>query len=447
MIEQVILSNLVTDEGYARQVMPFIKQDYFSSEVDLTVFNLIKNYIDEYNNVPSRTALEVSLDKLTKINQETYKESKILINKLKDKAEDRDWLVNETEEFCQEKALFNAVKRSILIIDGEDKEYDKGAIPELVSEALAVTFDNKVGHDYIEEYLDRYDFYHAKEDKLSLGLDLLDRVTKGGVSRKSLSIILAPTGVGKTLAMCNFAAHNYMEGKNVLYITNEMAEERISERIDANLLDLKLDDLKEITKASYTKKFERLKERTTGKLIVKEYPTSTAGANHFRHLLNELKLKKKFVPDIIYIDYLNICISSRIRNMAGVNSYTYIKSIAEELRGLAVEFNVPIVSATQVNREGFGNSDIELTNTSESIALPATCDFMCALVSNDELESMGKLMIKQLKNRWGDLNYYKRFTVGIDRSKMKLFDSDDNSDYEQPKEKEEKNKPKFSGFV
>jgi archaellum biogenesis ATPase FlaH len=317
--------------------------------------------------------------------------------------------------------VYNAVRESILILDGNHKTADKGSIPELLSTALGVSFDSAIGHDFIENSDERFDFYHKKEDKIPFDIDLMNKITKGGVSRKALIIALAGTGVGKSLFMCHCAASNLMDGLNVLYITLEMAEERIAERIDANLLDISLDDLRTIPKDVYVKKIDRMKGKTTGKLIIKEYPTASAGSAHFRHLLNDLRLKRNFKPDIIYIDYLNICMSSRLRHGANVNSYTMIKSIAEELRGLAVEFNVPVVSATQTTRSGFGNSDMDLTDTSESFGLPATADFMFGLISTEELEQLGQIMIKQLKNRWGDINAYKRFVVGIDRSKMRLY--------------------------
>ena len=336
-------------------------------------------------------------------------------------------MVDKTEKFCQDKAVYNAVRESILVLDGAHDEKDKGSIPEMLAEALGVSFDNAVGHDFLEDADSRFDFYHKKEDRVPFDLELMNKITKGGLARKSLSIALAGTGVGKTLFMTHCASAALMEGKNVLYITMEMAEEKIAERIDANLLDVTLDTLGEMPKDSYDKKMARVKKKTTGKLIIKEYPTASAGSAHFRHLINELKLKKNFHPDVVYIDYLNICMSSRIRMGANVNSYTLIKAIAEELRGLAVECNVPIMSATQTTRSGYGNSDIGLEDTSESFGLPATADFMFGLISTEELESLGQLMIKQLKNRWGDLGALKRFVVGIDRSKMRLFDVEESA--------------------
>jgi len=425
MLENTILSNLVENEDYARKVLPFIKPDYFDLVSEKTVFNEISKYIDKYNGLPTKEALRIAMSENDKFSEDQYKEVTNLIDSLSyDKKTDVNWLVDKTEKFCQDKALFNAVRESILILDEKHKELDKGSIPELLSKALGVSFDSSIGHDFIDDADVRYKFYHTKEDKIPFDIDLLNKITKGGLSRKSLSVALAGTGVGKTLFMTHCAAANMMEGLNVLYITMEMAEERIAERVDANLLDLTVDELREIPKDVYVKRMDRVKSKTTGKLIVKEYPTASAGSAHFRHLLNELRLKKNFIPDIVYIDYLNICMSSRMKHSSNVNSYTMIKAIAEELRGLAVEFNVPIMSATQTTRSGYGSSDLGLEDTSESFGLPATADFMIGLISTEELESLGQLMIKQLKNRWGDTNYMKRFVVGIDRSKMRLFDAE-----------------------
>jgi archaellum biogenesis ATPase FlaH len=337
---------------------------------------------------------------------------------------DIDWIVEKTEKFCQDKALYNAVRESILVLDSKNSELDRGSIPELLTKALGVSFDSNIGHDFLEDADSRFDFYHLKEEKISFDLDMFNKITKGGLSKKSLSIALAGTGVGKSLFMCHCAAANLMSGLNVLYITMEMAEERIAERIDANLLDFTLDELRDVPKDVYQKRLARVKAKTHGKLIVKEYPTASAGSGHFRHLMSELRLKKNFKADVVYIDYLNICMSSRLKVGSNVNSYTYIKAIAEELRGLAVEFNVPIMSATQTTRSGFGNSDVGLEDTSESFGLPATADFMFALISSEELEQLGQIMVKQLKNRWGPIDQYKRFMVGIDRSKMKLYDAE-----------------------
>lgn len=562
MIESTILSGLVYNEEYARKVTPFLKDEYFDNNSQKILFKEILNYIEKYNGLPTKEALRIAIDEKDNLNEEQYKEVSNTISNLnyEDKT-DLDWIVDKTEKFCQDKAIYNAVRESILVLDGQHKSLDKGSIPKMLSDALGVSFDNNVGHDYLDNYEERYDFYHAKEDRISFDLDLFNQITKGGLSRKSLSIALAGcvhpstkvrirverldekevpisdvkmlldngyevevdspdgfvpvnfyvdkgewdeyvlttmdgtevicnenhlfqttkgwelakdldacvvltengwkaanvrktgdkvpivdinvdhenhryytngvsshnTGVGKTLFMTHCAAANLTSGLNVLYITMEMAEERIAERIDANLLDLTIDELKEVPKATYETRIGRVKSKTTGKLIVKEYPTASAGSAHFRHLLNELKLKKNFTPDVVYIDYLNICMSSRMKYGANVNSYTLIKAIAEELRGLAVEFNIPIMSATQTTRSGYGSSDLGLEDTSESFGLPATADFMFGLISTEELESLGQLMVKQLKNRWGDTNFLKRFVVGIDRSKMRLYDAEEDA--------------------
>ena len=428
MIESTILAGLLNNEEYTRKVLPFLTTDYFDNYSERLVYETVDNYVNEYNGLPTKDALRIIIDENSSINETQYSEAVSIIDKLEyDEKTDLDWLVDKTEKFCQDKAVYNAVRESILVLDGAHDEKDKGSIPEMLAEALGVSFDNAVGHDFLEDADSRFDFYHKKEDRVPFDLELMNKITKGGLARKSLSIALAGTGVGKTLFMTHCASAALMEGKNVLYITMEMAEEKIAERIDANLLDVTLDTLGEMPKDSYDKKMARVKKKTTGKLIIKEYPTASAGSAHFRHLINELKLKKNFHPDIVYIDYLNICMSSRIRMGANVNSYTLIKAIAEELRGLAVECNVPIVSATQTTRSGYGNSDIGLEDTSESFGLPATADFMFGLISTEELESLGQLMIKQLKNRWGDLNTLKRFVVGIDRSKMRLFDVEESA--------------------
>ena len=428
MIENAILSGLIANEDYARKVLPFLKDEYFADMSEKAVFKEIASFIDEYNGLPTKESIRITVSEKDNLNEEQYKLVNVVIDKLDyDEKTDTDWLVDKTEQFCQDKAIYNAVRESILVLDGQHKSLDKGSIPELLSNALGVSFDGSIGHDFIENSDERFDFYHTKEDKIPFDLDLFNKITKGGLSRKSLSIALAGTGVGKTLFMTHCAAANMMEGLNVLYITMEMAEERIAERIDANLIDLTIDELREVPKETYVKRLNRVKAKTTGKLIVKEYPTASAGSAHFRHLLNELRLKKNFTPDVIYIDYLNICTSSRMKMGANVNSYTMIKAIAEELRGLAVEFNVPIMSATQTTRTGYSSSDLNLEDTSESFGLPATADFMFGLISTEELESLGQLMVKQLKNRWGDTNYLKRFVVGIDRSKMRLFDAEEDA--------------------
>ena len=425
MIESLILGSLLHNEDYTRKVLPFLKGDYFDSLEQKEVFKIIDDYMSSYNGIPTKDALKISIDESKKFNQDQYKSITDTIEQLSyDEANSLEWLVDKTEKFCQNKAIYNAVRRSILVLDEKDKEIDKGGIPKLLQEALGVTFDNNIGHDFLENVDERYDFYHRKEDRIEFDIDLLNTVTKGGIPRKSLNIILAGTGVGKSLAMCHFAATNLMHGKNVLYITMEMAEERIAERIDANLLDSTIDDVNMMPKDVFEKRIARLKGKTGGKLIIKEYPTASAGSGHFRHLLGELKTKKNFAPDIIYIDYLNICMSSRLKGGQNINSYTYVKAIAEELRGLAVEFNLPIVSATQTTRSGYTNSDIGLEDTSESFGLPATADFMIALISTEELEQLNQIMVKQLKNRWGDPNANKRFVMGIDRAKMRFYNAE-----------------------
>ena len=428
MIEQTILAGMMHNEGYVRAVLPFLKDEYFEDHTDKFIYTAIKEYIDEYNGIPTKTALQIAISESNSLNEESYKQVTSTLEALSyDEKTDQTWLVDTTEKFCQDKAIYNAVRKSILVLDGKVKELDKGAIPQLLSDALGVSFDTNVGHDFLENSEERFEFYHRVEEKLEFDLEYFNKITKGGLSKKSLSIALAGTGVGKTLFMTHCASAALMSGKNVLYITMEMAEERIAERIDANLLDVTLDDLRLMPIDAYRKKIDRVKSRTSSKLIVKEYPTGSASANHFRHLLNELKLKKKFVPDVIFIDYLNICMSARLKHGANINSYTLIKAIAEELRGLAMEFNVPVMSATQTTRSGYGNSDVEITDTSESFGLPATADFMFALISTEELEKIGQLMVKQLKNRWGSIDTPKRFIIGIDRSKMKLFDAEESA--------------------
>ena len=420
--EHLILKNLITDEDYARRTLPYLKSQYFQDVNERIVYEEIDNFITKFNTLPSREALTIELDNRSNINDNQFDEIAKYVGDLKSEdKDDKDWLVQTTEKFCQEKAIYNAIMESIQIIDGDGKQ-DKGAIPSLLSDALAVSFDPNVGHDLFDNSDARFDFYHRVEERIPFDLEYLNAITKGGVPKKSLNIILAGTGVGKSLAMCHMASANLLDGKNVLYITLEMAEEKIAERIDANLLNVKLDELAELPKESYDKKINRVKNKTTGKLIIKEYPTAAANVGHFRHLINELKLKKQFKPDIIYIDYLNICASSRIKMGGSVNTYTYIKSIAEELRGLSVEQNLPIWSATQTTRSGFSNSDVGLEDTSESFGLPATADFMLAIISTEELNNLNQVLVKQLKNRYGDPNTHKRFVLGIDRSKMRLYD-------------------------
>ena len=424
-LELSILKNLVYNEDYLRKVLPFIKPEYFSDRTERTLFNEITSFTETYNSTATIEALSIAVKEKNNLSDDEVQKCEDYIKEIESNRQTEtevQWLIDKTEQFCQEKAIYNAVLGSISILDGKDKSHEKGAIPSILSDALAVSFDTTVGHDYLENSDDRYEFYHRKEERIPFDLDCFNKITKGGLPAKTLNIALAGTGVGKSLFMCHVAAGAMVQGKNVLYITLEMAEEKIAERIDANLLNVSLDDLMDLPKDMYDKKVARVKEKTTGKLIIKEYPTASASTTHFRTLLNELNLKRSFVPDIIFIDYLNICCSSRIKAGANINSYTYVKSIAEELRGLAVEHNVPIVSATQTTRSGFTSSDPGLEDTSESFGLPATADLMFALISSEELEEMGQMMVKQLKNRYNDPSYYKRFTIGVDRAKMKLFD-------------------------
>jgi len=422
--ELTILQNLVNNDEYCRKTIPFIDRAYFTEEKDKILFDLIRDHIDKYNDAPAPIALQLMLDEL-QVSDMIFKEIGDTINVL-DSVEDinQDWLIDHTEKWCKDKAIYNAVLESIQIIDGKTQK-DKGALPKLLQDALAVSFDNHIGHDFIDDYEERFDFYQKKEERIPFHLEKFNQITKGGLPNKTLNIALAGTGVGKSLFMCDVAASHLMMGKNVLYITLEMAEEKIAERIDANLLNTNIQQVSEMPKDLFVRKIQKIQKKTTGKLIVKEYPTASANANHFRHLLQELMLKRNFIPDIIYIDYLNICSSSRIKHGANVNSYSYIKSIAEELRGLAVENNVPIVSATQTTRSGYTNTDVGLEDTSESFGLPATADFMFALISTEELEELDQILVKQLKNRYNDPNNHKRFVVGIDRPKMRLYDAEE----------------------
>ena len=407
-----------------RRVLPFLKTEYFSDEVERMIFNEIHDFTLKYNNLPTADALLIEVDSLRNLTADQAKAASEVIKEIQKDAVDTngDWLLDSTEKFCQEKAIYNAIMQSIEIMNNKNGALTKGAIPDLLTQALAVTFDPNVGHDYFEEFEERYEYYHRVEHKLPFDLEFFNKITKNGFSKKTLNIFLAGTGVGKSLTMCHMAAANISQGRNVLYITMELAEEEVAKRIDANLMNIAIDDLLVLPEDMYLKKAGALKNKSNGKLIVKEYPTASASTLHFKALLNELSLKKSFVPEIIYIDYLNICASARIKPGGNVNSYTYIKSIAEELRGLAVEFEVPVVSATQTNRQGFDNSDVDLTNTSESFGLPATADFMAALISTEQLEQLGQIMVKQLKNRYADPSSNKRFVIGIEKAKMKLFD-------------------------
>ncbi len=420
MLDTVILVNLVKNEKYVRKVLPFIKAEYFSDADHKYAFEQIKNYIEQYNNPPTIEAMSVAFDRATEEQRGLLK----TIFEYEQEPQELQWLVDETEKFWKDKAVFNAVLEGIQIIDGKSRDKTPDALPEMLTEALQVGFDTNVGHDFIEDADKRYDFYNRLEEKVPFDLDLFNKITEGGLSNKTLNIALAGTGVGKSLFMCHMASANIAKGKNVLYITLEMSEERIAERIDANLMNIPIMELKDLSKAMYDDRITKINDKIEGRLIVKEYPTASAHSGHFKALINELKLKRSFFPDIIFIDYLNICSSSRFRAGSSANSYTIIKSIAEELRGLAVEQDVPIVSATQTTRGGYDNSDISLTDTSESFGLPATADLMFAIISTEELEQLGQFMIKQLKNRYADPTRNKRFMIGVDRARMKLYDLD-----------------------
>jgi len=418
MLDTVILVNLVKNENYVRKVLPFIKEEYFQDGDHKFAFQQIKNYIEKYNNTPTIEAMGVAFDKATEPQRKLLQ----VIFEYKQEPQELQWLVDETEKFCKDKAVFNAVLEGIQIIDGKRQDKSPDALPEMLTEALQVGFDTNVGHDFIEDADKRFDFYNRVEGKVPFDLEMFNEITDGGLSNKTLNIALAGTGVGKSLFMCHMASSSIANGRSVLYITLEMAEERIAERIDANLMDINIGEVKDLSKPMFQDRIQSLKDKYEGRLIVKEYPTASAHAGHFKALINELKLKRNFHPDIIFVDYLNICTSSRFRPGSSANSYTIIKSIAEELRGLAVELDVPIFSATQTTRGGFDNTDISLTDTSESFGLPATADLMFAIISSEELEGLGQFMIKQLKNRYADPTRNKRFMIGVDRGKMKLFD-------------------------
>lgn len=424
-LEQTILRNLLTNEEYTRRVLPFLVPDYFDG-VYKDLFKEVAKFVSKYNKIPTLESFKIEIDESGKLSEENYRQGmELLPNIFTPESENLDWLIERTEKWCQDRSVYNAVMESISIIDGKHATLKKNAIPDVLSKALGVSFDTNIGHDYLEQVDERYDFYHEQEERIPFDLDNFNKITKGGLPNKTLNIALAGTGVGKSLFMCHCASNILSQGRNVLYITMEMAEERIAERIDANLLNIPIDQIENLSKDMFRDKVSQINAKTEGKLIIKEYPTGQANTSHFRALLNELKLKKNFVPEIIFIDYLNICASSRMKMIGGaVNSYSYIKSIAEEMRGLAVEFNVPIMSATQTNRSGFTSDDPGLEDTSESFGLPATADLMFALISNDELNSMGKILVKQLKNRYNDPTKYNRFTLKVDRSKMKLEDDD-----------------------
>jgi replicative DNA helicase len=426
-LEQTILRNILTNEKYMRKVLPFVKPEYFEG-IYRTLFKEAGKFVAKYNRLPTSEAFKIELDQTDRLTGEQYTMAvDILPHIFSDEKIDEDWLMDTTEKWCQDRAVYNAIMESISIIDGKHETLTKNALPDILQKALAVAFDTNVGHDYIENVDKRYEFYHTEESRIPFDLEYFNKITKGGLPNKTLNIALAGTGVGKSLFMCHMAAGCLTQNHNVLYITMEMAEERIAERIDANLLNVAIDEIDKLSKDIFTTKVANISRQTTGKLIIKEYPTGSAHTGHFRGLLNELKLKKQFVPDIIFIDYLNICASSRMKGMGGaINSYNYIKAIAEEIRGLAVEFDLPIVSATQTTRSGYSNSDVGLEDTSESFGLPATADFMFALISTEELEQQGQMMVKQLKNRYNDPTYHKRFVIGVNRSKMILYDVEEN---------------------
>ena len=425
-IETTILSSLLYNEEYTRKVIPFIRQEYFSDHTERTIFKTINDYVEKYNNNPSIESLNIDIQKAV-LNEDQHKTIQGYLSELSSSESDFKWLVDQTEIWCKDRAIYNAIFSGIQIIDGKSKDQTPEAIPDILSNALAVSFDTQVGHDYIEQSSERFDFYHTVEEKIPFDLEFFNKITKGGMPNKTLNIVLAGTGVGKSLFMCHVAAASLMQSKNVLYITLEMADKKIAERIDANLMNISLDDLHDLPKRMFESRIEKIQKKTHGQLIVKEYPTASAHCGHFRALFNELALKKSFRPDIVFVDYLNICSSSRFKMGASINSYSYIKSIAEEMRGLAVEFNIPIMSATQTTRSGFVSTDIGLEDTSESFGLPATADLMFAIISTEELEKLNQMLVKQLKNRYNDLTINKRFIIGIDRAKMKLYNVSQNA--------------------
>jgi len=453
-IEFLILRNLIFNEEYTRKVIPFIKDEYFEEQKQKIIFQEISSFIEKYNKLATKEILSIEVEKRSDINDSLFKEIVDIISSFEDEVGELQWLIDSTEKWCRDRAIYLALMESIQLADGKDSSKDRGSIPTILSDALAVSFDNHIGHDYLQDYEERFESYHRKEDRIPFDLEYFNKITKGGLPNKTLNIALAGTGVGKSLFMCHVASSVLLQGKNVLYITLEMAEEKIAERIDANLLNVNIQDITDLPKPMFDTKVEDLAKKTQGTLIIKEYPTASAHSGHFKSLLNELALKKSFRPDIIFIDYLNICASSRYKANGNVNSYSYIKAIAEELRGLAVEANLPIVSATQTTRSGYGSSDVELTDTSESFGLPATADLMFALISTEELESLNQILVKQLKNRYNDPTVRKRFVVGIDRAKMRLYDCEqtaqedvvDNGDKEQYNHKEEKAKKSFDQF-
>ena len=453
-VEFLILRNLLYNEKYVRKVIPFIKSEYFEDQNQKIIFGEILTFIQQYNQLVTKEVLCIEVENRKDISEQSFKEIIDIVGCLEDIPVENNWLIDTTEKWCRDRAIYLALMESIHIADGKDEKKNRDSIPSILSDALAVSFDNHVGHDYLQDYEQRYESYHKKEDKIEFDLEYFNKITKGGLPNKTLNIALAGTGVGKSLFMCHVASSVLLQGRNVLYITMEMAEERIAERIDANLLNVPIQDIVELPKNIFETKVNNLAKKTQGTLIIKEYPTASAHAGHFKSLLNELALKKSFKPDIIFIDYLNICSSSRYKGNSNINSYTFVKAIAEELRGLAVEFNVPIVSATQTTRSGYGSSDVELTDTSESFGLPATADLMFALISTEELEGLGQILVKQLKNRYNDPTIHKRFVIGIDRAKMRLYDCEqsaqndilDNGKDEEYDYEEKKPKKSFEGF-
>ena len=453
-IETTILRNLLFNNDYCRKVLPFINKEYFENFHEKVVFEEISKFMVSYENLATKEVLLIESEKRTDITEDTYKVICEYVSSLDNSPADLEWLYNVTEKWCRDRAIYIALMESIKIADGQDEKKNRDAIPSILQEALSVSFDNNIGHDYLQNYEERYEYYHKKEDKIPFDLEYFNKITKGGLPSKTLNIALAGTGVGKSLFMCHVASSILLQGRNVLYITMEMAEEKIAERIDANLLNVPIQQLTDLPKSMFESRLNRISKKTQGSIIIKEYPTASAHTGHFKALLNELALKKSFKPDIIFIDYLNICASSRYKSNFSVNSYSYVKAIAEELRGLAVESNVPIVSATQTTRSGYGNSDVELTDTSESFGLPATADLMFALIATEELENLGQIMVKQLKNRYNDPTMNKRFIVGIDRSKMRLYDCEqsaqedilDSGKEEEYDPEEDKKQNKFSGF-
>ncbi len=454
-IETTILKNLIFNDEYCRKVLPFIKNDYFENFHEKVIFDEISNFVIKYSTMPTKDVIGIEVEKRTDISEDTFKTVCDYVSNFEDSSVEINWLTDTTEKWCRDRAIYLALMESIKIADGQDENKNRDAIPSILQDALAVSFDNHIGHDYLNDYEQRYDTYHRKEEKIPFDLEYFNKITKGGLPNKTLNIALAGTGVGKSLFMCHMASSILLQGRNVLYITLEMAEDRIAERIDANLLNVNIKDIVDLPKQMFDTKVNSIAKKTQGTLIIKEYPTASAHAGHFKSLLNELSLKKSFRPDIIFIDYLNICGSSRYKSNFSVNSYSYVKAIAEELRGLAVEFNVPIVSATQTTRSGYGNSDVELTDTSESFGLPATADLMFALISTEELEGLGQILVKQLKNRYNDPTIFKRFVIGIDRAKMRLYDCeqsaqkdilDSGNEDEYNDNEDKKPKKSFEGF-